>query len=113
MTVALQRLLISLSAVGLLLSGSPMSAAADPLAQAPGVELVRGHCSACHSLQLVTSQRGDRKFWLKLIRWMQAEHNLWPLPADQEEAILAYLEAHYAQSDWARRPPLAPDLMPH
>lgn len=85
---------------------------AEALQQAPGVELVRGHCSACHGLQLVASQRGDRKFWLKLIRWMQAEHNLWPLPQAHEEAILDYLAEHYAQTEWARRPALAPELMP-
>jgi len=85
---------------------------AEVLKDAPGVALVRGHCSACHSLQLVASQRGDRQFWLKLIRWMQAEHNLWPLPADHEEAILDYLAEHYADSDWGRRPPLPVELLP-
>jgi mono/diheme cytochrome c family protein len=87
-------------------------ARADDLKPAAGVELVRGHCSACHALDLVASQRGDRSFWLKLIRWMQAEQNLWPIPAEQEEAILTYLAEQYGESAWSRRPPLAADLMP-
>ena len=95
----------------MVLSTSTHARAGD-LKPAPGAELVRGHCSACHDLDLVISQRGDRSFWLALIRWMQAEHNLWPLPAAQEEAILAYLAEQYGESAWSRRPALAPELMP-
>ncbi len=87
-------------------------ARADDLKPAPGVELVRGHCSGCHAVDLVVSQRGDRSFWLKQIRWMQAEQNLWPLPAQEEEAILTYLAEQYGESAWSRRPPLAAELMP-
>lgn len=74
--------------------------------------LVTGHCSACHSLQLVTTQRGDRDFWLNTIRWMQRTQKLWEIPPDQEEIILNYLETHYNETEWGRRPPLAASLMP-
>ncbi len=84
----------------------------DDLVEAPGVEWVRGHCVACHSLALVTAQRGDRQYWLQTIRWMQKTQNLWPIPADQEAAILAYLAQHYSESDWGRRPNLPPSLRP-
>lgn len=75
-----------------------------------GVDLVRAHCSGCHSLSLVTSQRGDRDYWLNLIRWMQNTQNLWQIPAAQEAMILDYLAEHYDESVWGRRPPLSLDL---
>lgn len=97
------------SAVVILLLGQP--AYADRLVDAPGVNLVRGHCSACHSLDLVTSQRGDRRYWLNLIRWMQRTQNLWQIPTAQEEEILDYLAVHYTESQWGRRPNLPPQLV--
>lgn len=81
------------------------------LVEAEGADLVRGHCSACHSLSIVTSQRGDRAYWLDLIRWMQATQNLWQIPAEHEEAILSYLVKHYAETEWGRRPNLARSLI--
>ena len=79
---------------------------------APGWELVSAHCGACHSHQLVTSQRGDAEFWLNTIRWMQRTQNLWALPADHEPQIIAYLAEHYSESEWGRRPPLPVSLLP-
>ena len=90
-------------------------AGTDPdtgLVIAPGWELVKAHCGACHSHRLVTAQRGDRDFWLETIRWMQRTQNLWELPADQESTILDYLAGAYAESEWGRRPPLSPQLLP-
>ncbi len=89
--------------------------AVDPqtsLRVAPGWRLVQAHCGACHSLQLVTAQRGDRGHWLGLIRWMQRTQNLWDIPPDVEAQILDYLAANYAEQDWGRRPPLPAELMP-
>ena len=82
------------------------------LTQAPGDHLVQGHCSACHSLALVVAQRGDRSFWLKTIRTMQTEHNLWQLPPTHEQAILDYLVEHYSEAEWGRRPGLPVHLLP-
>jgi len=82
------------------------------LPAAPGVELVQRHCVACHSLALVASQRGDRDFWIHLIRWMQAEHNLWQLPPPEESALLDYLSTELGASAGARRLALPPHLMP-
>lgn len=87
-------------------------AGAEVLPEAEAKPLVLGHCSGCHSLALVTAQRGDRQFWLDTIRWMQKKHNLWELPADQEAAILDYLAEHFAETDWGRRPALPRALMP-
>lgn len=89
--------------------------AVDPgtgLVVAPGWELVRAHCGACHSYRLVTSQRGDADFWRDTIRWMQRTQNLWPIPEQQEQALIDYLASAYAESDWGRRPALSPLLMP-
>ncbi len=104
----------------LLAPGLPAGAAAAPagtdpdtgLIIAPGWQLVRAHCGACHSHRLVTAQRGDRDFWLQTIRWMQRTQNLWELPAEQETAILDYLAGAYAETEWGRRPPLSPQLLP-
>lgn len=98
-----------LSALAFVLAAPAFAA---ELIDAPGVNLVRGHCSACHSLSLVTSQRGDAEFWLDRIRWMQKKQNLWPIPADQETAIISYLAANYAETEWGRRPNLSPELRP-
>ncbi len=90
--------------------------AVDPasgLVVAPGWELVRAHCGACHAYQLVTSQRGDAEFWRGTIRWMQKTQNLWPIEPNQERAIIDYLAANYAEAEWGRRPNLAPHLMPN
>lgn len=100
-----------------LLLGLP--AAAEPardeftgLLMAPGWELVRAHCGACHSYQLITAQRGDAAFWRRTIRWMQATQNLWPIPEEQETAIIDYLAKNYAEGSWGRRPPLPAELRP-
>ncbi|NOX52008.1 MAG: hypothetical protein GXP16_15950 [Gammaproteobacteria bacterium] len=80
--------------------------------QAAGADLVQGHCTACHSALIVTSQRGDAAFWLNTIRWMQKTQNLWAIPAQQEQQIVAYLAKHYAEQEWGRRPQLSPLLLP-
>lgn len=93
--------------LSLLVAGATMqSSAAAELVDAPGKELVSAHCGACHSLGLVTQNRGDAEHWIKLIRWMQAEHNLWELgPAEAD--IVTYLATHYGAPDLSpRRAPL-------
>ncbi len=75
-------------------------------------ELARAHCGACHSYRLVTANRGDRQYWLDTLRWMQRTQNLWPIPSEQESALLDYLAANYNETEWGRRPPLSPALLP-
>ncbi len=82
------------------------------LIEAPGVELVRGHCSGCHSERLITQNRGTRDDWLRTIRWMQRTQNLWPLEPTVEKTILDYLATNYPPGRASRRPPLHPSLMP-
>lgn len=76
----------------------------------PGFEMVRAHCTACHSAKLVTQNHMSRERWLSTIRWMQETQNLWPLP--QEELILDYLSANYGERTTGRRAPLPASLMP-
>ena len=82
------------------------------LVEAPGVELVTGHCSGCHSLRLVSQNRGDRDDWLETIRWMQKTQNLWQLEPETEARILDYLSSHYGPRRPARRPPIHESLLP-
>ena len=80
--------------------------AATGLVIAEGWEQVRTHCGSCHSFSLVTQNRGDAAHWLHLIRWMQAQENLWALGAD-EAVIVDYLAGNYAAGTQVpRRQPL-------
>ena len=74
-------------------------------------EIVRAHCTACHSAKLVTQNRMTRENWLTTIRWMQKSQGLWPL-GDQEQKILDYLESHYSPIAVSRRSPIPSHLMP-
>ncbi len=102
--------ILSLALVSSVVADTPRSG--DQFIQAAGFELVQGHCTACHSALIVTSQRGDASFWLNTIRWMQKTQNLWAIPAQQEQQIVAYLAKHYAEQEWGRRPQLSPLLLP-
>lgn len=79
---------------------------------APGWELVKANCGACHSYRLVTAQRGDAAFWTHTIRWMQDTQNLWQIYPPHEQRLIDYLAGTYNDSDWGRRPQLSPRLMP-
>ena len=73
--------------------------------------LMQAHCLGCHSQALIASQRGDEAFWLNTIRWMQRTQNLWPIPPEQESALVSYLAEIYAEEAWGRRPQLSPTLI--
>lgn len=75
-------------------------------------ETVRNNCSACHSTQLITQQRGTAAQWLAMIRWMQEKQNLWQFDADTEERIIAYLAENYPPRADMRRAAIPPALMP-
>ena len=104
----------AIASVLLLLVVGPAAAQdAALLADDTDRELIQAHCSACHSLRLVTNQRGDRATWQRLIRWMQATQNLWEFAPETERRILDYLERNYPPEAWTRRAPLPPHLLPH
>lgn len=108
--VSLLLLLLPLVSAGA--DSPPEIDAATGLVIAPGWLHVRANCGGCHSHALVTSQRADRDTWLKMIRWMQATQNLWPLAPDVEADLLDYLASAYAPPPATRRAPLPPALMP-
>jgi hypothetical protein len=111
-----RRLLVaSVMLAPLLLAPAHGWPATDPttgLIVADGWQWVRAHCGGCHSYRLVTSQRGDATYWRNVIAWMQRTQNLWPIPAQQEPALIAYLARHYDEAEWGRRPGLAESLQP-
>ncbi|MGF1564600.1 MAG: monoheme cytochrome C [Flavobacteriales bacterium] len=63
---------------------------------------VKASCTSCHSANLITQNRADRKGWEKMIRWMQETQNLWDL-GPNEPIILDYLAKNYAPVDKGRR----------
>lgn len=75
-------------------------------------ELVRAHCTGCHSPRLITQQRGSAEHWLKLIRWMQEKQNLWQFDADTESRIIAYLADNYPPDAARRRAAIPREMMP-
>lgn len=97
------------------LASTASAAERDPdtgLLQLEGWELVRAQCTACHSADLITQQRGSRERWLSIIRWMQATQNLWAFPPATEARILDYLARAYPPARSYRRPPLPARLLP-
>jgi mono/diheme cytochrome c family protein len=57
-----------------------------------GVELVQAHCSACHSLDYVTTQPPGKgaKFWADNVAKMIDTHGA-EIPEDDAKVIVAYL----------------------
>ena len=82
------------------------------LIMAPGWEIVKGNCTACHSAKFITGQRGDRETWESMIRWMQRTQGLWKIPSETETTILDYLATNYPPGKASRRFNLPPNLMP-
>ena len=71
-----------------------------------GLNIVKANCGACHSTLLVAQNHLTRQSWKELIRWMQAEQNLWDL-GEQEPVILDYLEKNCGPKSSGRRKNLA------
>lgn len=82
------------------------------LIMAPGWEIVKGNCTACHSAKFITGQRGDRETWESMIRWMQRTQGLWQIPSEIETTILDYLATNYSPDKASRRTNLPHNLMP-
>jgi len=76
-------------------------------------QLVYSNCVACHSLALVTAQRGDTSYWREIVDEMQTSRNMWTLAPETEEKIINYLAEHFPPGGvFSRRPPLSPELLP-
>lgn len=71
-----------------------------------GLDMVRAHCTACHSSKLITQFGATRDVWTEKIRWMQRTQNLWDL-GESEPIILDYLVKNYGPiGAFDRREPL-------
>lgn len=91
---------------------APLEYDASGLVKAPGSVIVAQQCAICHSLKLVTQNRGDREHWKSLLTWMQKTQGLWQFPPAQEDEILTYLSTYYGESEASRRPNLPRHLLP-
>lgn len=67
-----------------------------------GLMTVIGHCTACHSAQLIIQNRMNEERWNATIRWMQETQNLWDL-GDNQQVIVNYLVNNYPVIDKGRR----------
>ncbi len=84
------------------------------LVKAGAWQEVHMHCGGCHSLSLVTSQRGDLATWRDTVLHMQEAHNMHHLQPETETRILEYLAEHYAPATRShRRAPLPSALLPN
>lgn len=77
-----------------------------------GWNTVRTHCTVCHSAKFITFQRGDRKSWAAMIKWMQNTQGLWQFDATTEDTILTYLSKNYPPGKSSRRRNLPPRDLP-
>ena len=105
--------LIASIAFGLLANASEVKV--DPatgMTVAEGWEVTRAHCTGCHSAQQFTRQRGTRRNWEEMIRWMQKTQGLWVIDVTTETQILDYLAKHYGPQDGWRRAPIPAGLLP-
>lgn len=79
---------------------------------AEGWELVRVHCTVCHSPQQYLRQKGTESTWTDTIRWMQGSAGLWPLDVETEKKIVTYLASNYGPDEAFRRAPIPGNLLP-
>jgi len=111
-------------AVAMVLSSSTMAAGDKEdypvdknsgLIMAPGWEMVKQQCNACHSSKLVAQNSGNREVWRGTLQWMIDTQGLWDL-SDTWEPVLKYLSTYYGgdEIDMAtfRRLPLTKDQLP-
>jgi hypothetical protein len=87
----------------------------DPLTgmkMAENWELVRAHCTVCHSPQQYLRQKGTQSTWSDTIDWMQKSGGLWPLDPDTRSKIVTYLAENYGPDEAFRRAPISGNLLP-
>lgn len=85
---------------------------ATGMKMAEGWELVRTHCTVCHSPQQYLRQKGTASTWTDTIRWMQGSAGLWPLDPATEKTIVTYLASNYGPDAVFRRAPIPGNLLP-
>ena len=82
---------------------------------APGWDLVKGQCNACHTSLIVAQNSGTREQWRETIQWMVDTQGLWDL-SDTWDPVLDYLSTYYQDKgidmNKYRRKPIDSALMP-
>ncbi len=88
---------------------------ASGLIMAPGWEMVKGQCNACHTSLIVAQNSGNREQWRETIQWMVDTQGLWDL-SDTWDPVLDYLSTYYQDKgidmNKYRRKPIDSALMP-
>ena len=75
-------------------------------------QLVRTHCTECHSALLITQNSGSRAVWQSRLDWMRDTQGMAELETELEARILGYLAEYYGPRQSARRAPLPAELLP-
>ncbi|MGE4294528.1 MAG: cytochrome C [Campylobacterales bacterium] len=95
----LNRFAFAVTAAALLFAGSAYAEnKIDPgsgLIIAPGFEVTKTNCTACHGAGFIITSGYSRDVWLEQIRWMQKDQGLWEFTPEVEKEILDYLETYY------------------
>ncbi|GGI95639.1 cytochrome c [Shewanella hanedai] len=88
---------------------------ATGLIMAPGWEIVKNQCNACHTSLIIPQNVGSREVWRDTIQWMIDTQGLWDLN-ETWDPVLDYLETYYNESGINmkifRRKPLEAAQMP-
>lgn len=114
-----QKFFIFLTLFGFFTRAGAQEPASEPpidpvtgMKMAEGWELVRAHCTVCHSAQQYLRQKGTESTWTDTIRWMQGSAGLWPLDKESEAKIISYLASNYGPDEAFRRAPIPGHLLP-
>lgn len=88
---------------------------ASGLIMAPGWELVKGQCNACHTSLIIAQNSGSKEAWQETLQWMIDTQGLWDL-SDTWEPVLSYLSTWYGEAEidmeTFRRKPLDTEYLP-
>jgi mono/diheme cytochrome c family protein len=95
-----------------LAAAAPETDPVSGLEMAPGWELVRAHCTSCHSARQFLQSRGTRQTWDHVITWMEERGGLPRLEPAARTTIVDYLAAVRGPGKEFRRPPIPAHLMP-
>ena len=79
-----------------LVLGLACSVGAEPIKwpDGDGKDLVKKNCLICHSGELITGQRLNRKIWAKEVEKMAGWGS--PIPEEEKSKLVDYLTKHYS-----------------
>jgi cytochrome c5 len=68
--------------------------AASPLPDGPGKKILQSACTACHSLDIVTSKKWEREKWQDVVPKMDVR-----LTREETSDVVGYLARHFGPKD--------------